>query len=68
MTYTIKGIRETGTITYHCATTRSALDKVQDFHHAEYSDITISAHDERTSPTTRVITLLDLESIGSVQV
>ena len=64
MPYTIKGERETGTITYHCSTTESALDKVRDFRHAEYSGIMILAHDGRDGPRMRMLTQLDLEAIG----
>lgn len=62
MPYTIKGERETGTITYHCSTMESALDKVRDFRHAEYSGITISTHDERRSPGAWTTMQLDLGS------
>ena len=67
MTFTIRGVRETGTITYHCSTTSGAIEKVRDFHDAEYSDVTISTDDGAARPGMRVITLLDLQSIGSPQ-
>lgn len=46
VSYVIRSIRETGTITYHCATTQNALEKVQDFRRAAYRDIVILNGDE----------------------
>lgn len=41
MRFTVSTVRDTGTITYHCATPRFALEKIQDFRRAQYRDITV---------------------------
>ena len=46
MSFTLKGNRDTGTITYHCSTTKHALDKLHDFKSAAYSEIEILAGDK----------------------
>lgn len=47
MGYVIRSVRETGTVTWHCASTHSALAKVEDFRRAEYREITVSTADDR---------------------
>ena len=47
MSYVVRSVRSSGTITYHCASTHSALEKLQDFQRAEYRDITIRTSDEQ---------------------
>ena len=42
MSYVITSARETGTITYHCRSPRSALDKLHDFQQADYRNITVT--------------------------
>ena len=42
MSYVITSARETGTITYHCQSTRSALEKLHDFQQADYRDIKVT--------------------------
>ncbi|WP_267427030.1 hypothetical protein [Methylobacterium sp. GC_Met_2] len=42
MGYVITSARETGTITYYCPSTRSALEKLHDFQRADYRDITVT--------------------------
>lgn len=42
MSYVITSARETGTITYHCRSPRSALDKLYDFQQADYHDIRVT--------------------------
>lgn len=60
MSYVVKGVRETGTITYHCSTNQHALEKVRDFQRAEYRDIEVVTNDEsfvlngRLLPTARL--------------
>ena len=61
MSYVIKGVRETGTITYHCSTTRNALDKVHDFQRAEYRNIKIATVDDRHVPESQLVSLVNLE-------
>ncbi len=46
MGFVLKGDRETGTITYHCSTTKRAVDKLQDFRRAEYRNIIIVTEDK----------------------
>jgi hypothetical protein len=41
MSYVVTSARETGTITYHCPSTRSALEKLHEFQQADYRDITV---------------------------
>ena len=48
MSFILKGDRDTGTITYHCSTTRHAVDKLRDFQRAEYRNIAITTGDERS--------------------
>lgn len=60
MSFIISSVRETGTITYHCSTPESALDKVQDFQRADYSDIEI-VDDEAVILESRLITLVRME-------
>ena len=47
MSYVVKGVRETGTITYHCSTAQNAADKVRDFQRAQCRDIEVVTNDER---------------------
>jgi hypothetical protein len=42
MSYVVTSARETGTITYHCPSTRSALEKLHEFQQADYRDITVT--------------------------
>ena len=41
MSFIVMTVRETGTITYHCATPSYALQKVQEFRQAEYQCISV---------------------------
>lgn len=61
MTYVIKSVRDTGTITYHCGSPRSALEKVNDFRQAEYWDITIMSDDKRGLSEDELVLLDALE-------
>ena len=46
MSFIVNTARETGTISYHCATPHVALEKVFDFRRADYKDITIRTCDD----------------------
>lgn len=48
MCYIVRSVRETGTITYHCASTHTALETVNAFKQAEYRDITVTTADDRS--------------------
>lgn len=64
MSYVVRCVRETGTITYHCLSASSALEKVKDFRQAEYRDITITGtNDLRVSGCT-LVALLSGEVTG----
>lgn len=66
MSYIVKCVRETGTITYHCSTTRTALDKVQDFQRAEYSGIKIATSDDDWISESKLASLATLEPVRSI--
>ncbi|XYD12689.1 hypothetical protein R1A27_34695 (plasmid) [Methylobacterium sp. NMS12] len=61
MSYIVTSVRETGTITYHCRSTRCALEKMQEFRRADYSDITVTADDEQAISERQLISLIALE-------
>ena len=66
MSYTIKGIRETGTITYHCSTAGSTLEKFQDFQKAAYCNIEIVTGDDCCVAESTLVSLAHYEQIGPV--
>lgn len=67
MSYVVRSVRETGTITYHCASTSSALEKLHDFQRAEYRDITVTAADEHLLSEGQLVSLLARETVGHCQ-
>ena len=62
MSYVVRSVRASGTITYHCGSTHSALEKFQDFQRAEYADITITTSDEREISERQLVALAAGES------
>ena len=67
MGYVVRSVRETGTITYHCCSTGSALEKLHDFRRAEYSDITISSADEDQVTECQLVALIARETAQQAQ-
>ena len=61
MSYVVRSVRETGTITYHCGSTGSALEKLHDFQRAEYTDITITSADDHVVSEGQLVSLLACE-------
>ena len=61
MSFVVRSVRETGTITYHCASTRLALETLAAFKRAEYTDITVTAGD-------RAISECQLESMAAREI
>ena len=51
MRYVVTSVRESGTITYHCPTKESAVEKARDFQHAEYREIKVFADHANGAPT-----------------
>ena len=64
MSYVVRSVRASGTITYHCASTHSAFEKLQDFLRAEYTDITIRTSDEREISEGQLVALMASETTG----
>ena len=64
MSYVLRSVRASGTITYHCASTHSALEKLHDFQRAEYANITITTSDEREISERQLIALMASEARG----
>lgn len=65
MSYVVRSIRDTGTITYHCASTSLALETLAAFKQAEYNDITVTAGD-RTISECQLESLAARESAGGI--
>ena len=64
MSYVVRSVRASGPITYHCASTRIAFEKLQDFQRAEYTDITIRTSDEREISEGQLVALMANEPRG----
>ena len=58
MSFTVKSVRETGTVTYHCATPSYALEKLKDFQQAEYRDIMVFDADDLKIPESKLHSLV----------
>ena len=67
MSYVVRSVRETGTITYHCGSTGYALEKLHDFQRAEYTDITITSADDHAISEGQLVALLARETGGCLQ-
>ena len=65
MSYVVRSVRKSGTITYHCASTRIALGKLHDFRRAEYANITITTSDERAISEEQLISRAAHEASAS---
>ena len=62
MRYVVRSVRASGTITYHCASTHSALEKLRDFRRAQYADITITTSDEHEISEGQLVALVASEA------
>lgn len=62
MSFTVSTVRETGTITYHCASPRFALEKLMDFRRAEYRDIVVCNADAVIVPESALLLLAGAEA------
>ena len=62
MGFVLKGDRETGTITYHCSTTKRAVDKLEDFQREQYLNIQI-VKDDRVLSVSRLLRLVEIEKL-----
>ena len=65
MSFIVRSVRKSGTVTYHCASTRVALAKLQDFQRSEYRDITITTSDERVISEDRLRALAARAAMAS---
>lgn len=57
VSFIVRTVRETGSITYHCATPLYALRKAQEFKQADYCDIDITDSDN-TAFTEQTLAIL----------
>lgn len=64
MGYVVRSERETGSITYHCPSTCSALEKLRDFQRAKYSDIKITNTNDCVISEIQLESLVALETAG----
>ena len=59
MSFIVTTVRETGTITYHCATPSYALEKIEEFRRAEYRCISVRTSENLIFSETALRSLAD---------
>ena len=62
MSYVVRSVRETGTITYHCASTHAALETLNAFKQADYRNITVTTNDDRLISEGQLVSLANRET------